>query len=272
MLQSESFSETMTELCHLIISRYQNLSTEEAIVFAYVESAGRDGIWTKTIRSKSNLHQIVFTRCLKSLESKRLIKPTQSAKNPTRKLYILSHLQPFEEVSGGPFFTDGSIDEEFVRQLSFWLEQYVYKKSWYAHRPLQNGKVDNALSNDGNDAKHRVMNKDKRSKILPMAPGYIGYPKIPELTEAINQSGVSSVTLKEAEVRHILDLLCWDGRLTKVMNGQAYKKVLPTAPVADKEDSYVESPCGGCPVFDLCEEGGPVNARTCVYFQDWLNI
>ena len=29
-------------------------------------------------------------------------------------------------------------------------------------------------------------------------------------------------------------------------------------------------PCGRCPVFNLCEVGGPVNAEECVYFDEWL--
>lgn len=31
-----------------------------------------------------------------------------------------------------------------------------------------------------------------------------------------------------------------------------------------------EVPCFSCPVFDICGEGGPVNAETCVYFDDWF--
>jgi DNA-directed RNA polymerase III subunit RPC6 len=29
-------------------------------------------------------------------------------------------------------------------------------------------------------------------------------------------------------------------------------------------------PCGKCPVFSFCQEGGPVNATECVYIEDWL--
>ena len=37
-------------------------------------------------------------------------------------------------------------------------------------------------------------------------------------------------------------------------------------------NGLVEAPCGRCPVFDLCEEGGPVNPSNCVYFQRWLGL
>jgi DNA-directed RNA polymerase III subunit RPC6 len=259
-------------------ARYRGLTDEEGIVFGYIESAGREGIWTRTIRSKSNLHQNVFNRCLKSLESKGLVKTTTSSKFPTRKLYILSHLQPLEEVSGGPFYTDGVIDEEYVHHLCLWIEDYVRGRSWHfsAKTTPRKRKADISKSKDAamlkmEDSKSALKERGKRW--LPMPAGYIGYPKVPEITRAVNDKGLSSVTMKEAEVRQLLDLLCWDGRLMKVMGGQAYKSVHNTAPAHDEmRNGLVESPCGRCPVFDLCEEGGPVNARTCTYFQDWLQI
>lgn len=32
-----------------------------------------------------------------------------------------------------------------------------------------------------------------------------------------------------------------------------------------------EVPCGKCPVFDFCAEGGPVNAEECEYWEGWLD-
>ncbi|BEI81114.1 hypothetical protein CcaverHIS002_0202740 [Cutaneotrichosporon cavernicola] len=32
-----------------------------------------------------------------------------------------------------------------------------------------------------------------------------------------------------------------------------------------------QAPCGTCPQFNFCEEGGPVNADSCSYFTDWLS-
>jgi len=33
-----------------------------------------------------------------------------------------------------------------------------------------------------------------------------------------------------------------------------------------------DAPCGRCPVFNLCEVGGPVNPENCVYFDEWLKF
>lgn len=40
------------------------------------------GIWTKHLKNKTELHQTVITRCLKSLEQKQLIKSIKSVKVP----------------------------------------------------------------------------------------------------------------------------------------------------------------------------------------------
>ena len=33
---------------------------------------------------------------------------------------------------------------------------------------------------------------------------------------------------------------------------------------------FGEMPCGKCPVFSFCQEGGPVNATECTYIEKWL--
>ena len=35
-------------------------------------------------------------------------------------------------------------------------------------------------------------------------------------------------------------------------------------------NGYTEVPCTTCPVSRICGDGGPVSARSCVYFEKWL--
>ncbi|OBZ66783.1 DNA-directed RNA polymerase III subunit RPC6 [Grifola frondosa] len=63
------------------------------------------GIWTKHLKAKTELHQTVIDRCLKSLTQKQLIKAVKSVKYPTRKIYMLFHLDPSVEMTGGPWYT-----------------------------------------------------------------------------------------------------------------------------------------------------------------------
>ena len=32
-----------------------------------------------------------------------------------------------------------------------------------------------------------------------------------------------------------------------------------------------QAPCGRCPTFEFCKDGGPVNAGDCVYYGEWLD-
>lgn len=254
------------------------------MVYSYVESAGREGTWIRLLRARTNLHMTVMNRCLKALETKNYIKPIKSIKFPGRKTYMLAHLQPSEDITGGPFHTDGVLDEEFVHQMGYWTERYVIGRSWW-HPPLHgSGKRKNRAKLSQEQAEDlraqelegregRDPRRERSSKMLSMPPGYTGYPTIPEITKAINASGISGVVMKEAEMRQLLDLLCYDGRLYPVLKGNAYKAARQGG--SDEEiieNGLMESPCGRCPVSDICEEGGPVNARTCEYFKEWLEM
>jgi len=252
------------------------------MVYAYIESSGREGIWTRTIRSRTNLHQTVMTHCLKTLENKHLIKAIPSAKFPTRKIYILASLQPSDDVTGGPFYTDNEFDVAFVEVLGRTAEKYIMSKSWY-HTPSRSTlrkKVRNAKPSQQEAEEFRRQeledqqhhNRDPRSAMIPMPPGYTGYPTLSDITRYINANKVSQIVMKEAEVRQVMDVLCWSGRVVKVMDGNAYQSVKygPGVEGVQVENGLTEAPCGRCPVFDICEEGGPVNARSCTYFQDWL--
>ncbi len=238
-------------------------------------------MWTKIIRIKTNLHQTVMQRCLKSLEARSYIKQIKTVKYPNRKMYMLAHLQASEDVTGGPFYTDSTLDDEFVLQVANWTENYVAKRSWWyppsndSKRKKDKSKMTQAqVESLRNEDFHGTNTRTDTSRdVLPMPPGYTGYPTIPQITKAINGSNLTTgVVMKEAEMRQLMDVLCWDGRLEKIGNGngngKGYKSIRPVG--EEFENGLTEAPCGRCPVFDICEEGGPVNARTCEYFQEWL--
>jgi len=220
-----------------------------------------------------------MNRAIKGLEGKNYIKSIKTVKFPTRKTYILAKLQPSEDVTGGPFYTDGVLDEEFIRQMSFWTERYVIGRSWWhppqseSHRKKSHSKMTQEQAEELRaDEMRRGPGKERSKSMLPMPPGYRGFPTISEITKAINASEISGVVMKSSEMQQLVDILCWDGRLEKVRSGRAYRAVRQVSGEQREsfENGLTEAPCGKCPVFDICEEDGPVNARTCEYFQDWL--
>lgn len=99
-------------------SVFGSLNDDEKILYSCIRSSGNAGIWSRDLKTRASLHQAVLSKCLKSLESKKLIKPVKSAKNATRKLYMLYELEPASEISGGPWFTDFELDSEFIDGLA----------------------------------------------------------------------------------------------------------------------------------------------------------
>ncbi|KAG0067798.1 34-kDa subunit of RNA polymerase III (C), partial [Linnemannia elongata] len=48
------------------------LQGEEQVVYNTIRASGNEGIWTKHLKSKTNLHEAVIKRCLRALEQKAL--------------------------------------------------------------------------------------------------------------------------------------------------------------------------------------------------------
>lgn len=107
-----------------------SMSDEEQMLYSYIEASGREGIWTKTLKARTNMHQHVVMRCLKLLESQRYIKSIKSVQHPTRKIYMLYHLQPSIDVTGGPWFTDSELDTEFIDSLLAVVWRFVASKTF----------------------------------------------------------------------------------------------------------------------------------------------
>ena len=112
--------------------------------------------------------------------------------------------------------------------------------------------------------------------MLPMPAGYQGYPTLNELTLYVENGQYVSQTLTSNDIQQLLDILIFDDRIEKVFagaDGVSYQALRKSLKDPDESATVLsEAPCGRCPVFDLCEEGGPVAPSNCEYFNDWLAI
>ncbi len=206
-------------------------------------------------------------------------------------------LQPNEDVTGGAWFTDGVLDEVFIQQLGDWVVQWVASRSWVSSSATNKSTVGLERISEGGGKKkvgggedvkgkgkevemETSRKKPQQTKIkaattyLPYPPGYNGYPTVQDVTRAISQSGIIEFDMSVTTTQQLLDVLCYDGHLVKVRDGKAYKSMRTPGDLrtANDENPLTEAPCGRCPVFALCEEGGPINAGNCEYFQEWLEI
>lgn len=222
-----------------------------------------------------------------------MISDMKSVEHPTRKMYIKSSLQPSDRATGGPWFTDGELDEEFIEMISRVLYQFIKKRSWYeSHKTKKSPKKihkkigveevkaarDRELGGGRVEDVEDTKTVHQYDRLLPLPAGYQGYPTVHELTQFVEDKKLAKdTTLSSEEIQQLLDLLVYDGKIEKLVAGGdafAYKALRKT--FLDEDDQLdsvlTEAPCGRCPVFDLCEEGGPVGPSNCEYFNEWLSL
>ncbi|KAH7273484.1 RNA polymerase Rpc34 [Fusarium solani] len=132
----------------------------------------------------------------------------------------------------------------------------------------------------------------RKDTLLPLPAGYTGYPTVRDIARLLSTSGVTHNTiLSEHDVKKLVDVLVWDNLVEPVkVGGKIGYRVSRIAKQsaerwAGRDDptgleggpepfvsAFTEAPCGRCPVFEICEEGGPVGPNNCEYFQRWLGI
>ncbi|KAL9115871.1 MAG: hypothetical protein Q9227_000239 [Pyrenula ochraceoflavens] len=137
---------------------------------------------------------------------------------------------------------------------------------------------------------HRTIESKLKARYMRHEPGYTGYPTLEDITSIVNSSELTSgVTLASTDISQLLDVLCWDDRLYRVEQPNLDPPLVMYKSLMNREEAQVDVaqrragkvkigpgngltdiPCGRCPVFDLCEEGGPVNADNCKYFDEWF--
>lgn len=221
-----------------------NMTSDESLIYSYIEASGREGIWTKTVKARTNLHQHVVLRCLKSLESQRFIKSVKSVKFPTRKIYMLYHLTPSIEVTGGPWFTDGELDSEFVDSLLTIIWRYVTNKTF-----------PNVFSNSFDLKQNQLYSAN-----------YKNYSTVEEILVFITKSQVTSEELIENDIRSLCQVLVYDDKLEKV-NLDCYKATYQSIVDLKEErlnDTYT--------VFDAASFTAPSQSEDTenVYFDEYI--
>ncbi|KAI0000231.1 RNA polymerase Rpc34 [Xylariaceae sp. FL0662B] len=128
--------------------------------------------------------------------------------------------------------------------------------------------------------------KSRKTVRIPLPAGYAAYPTTEDITSYILHSQVAKgQPLLREHVQELINVLVWEDRIEEVKMGDrvGYRaaritKHNPTSNASLNADDFWEPrrnglvtvPCGRCPVFELCEEGGPVWAGGCEYFDKWL--
>ncbi|KAL1893703.1 34-kDa subunit of RNA polymerase III (C) [Sporothrix stenoceras] len=317
-------------------AKYRTLNQDQIMVYELIDDAGADGIWARSLKHRLNMHESVLKQCIKHLEARGYIRDMKSVENIGKKMYIKATLRPSDRATGGPWYSDGVLDGDFIESLQELVFDAIRNRSTYLSRvrtpapaaptattkqpkkgvvrgdasaaatgatrgrkrtadALSTGDDKKDGATNGHPSKHRT-HTTRRQILLPMPAGYTEYPTVRRIAELIEQSGVAmNTTLGEADIQQLVDLLVYDGLLEPVrlpgshetgyraLNASRLEESSANAPPGEPRttpkgappplnNGLTESPCGLCPVFDLCEDGGPVSPANCVYFNRWLGL
>ena len=285
------------------------LSGDEKLLYTNVEDTHVKGIWIKELKKRSGVPAANVQKLLNKLESSHLIKSIKNVRAPAQKTYMLYHLAPSDDVTGGSFFDAGDLDESLIEELSNLIIFHVRMQSWAEAKPAKRVKREAApitidVDDDDEDDESRRKRRKTSAKnavatghatnhdiedagVRQLAfPAYTrAYPTAAAIhsfittTDAIRAAKAQQLSV--AEIQGVIDVLVWDDKLEKV--GAGYRTVRgvsfkPPGFGGDEEEEEEDGngngstqvPCARCPVFDICEEGGPVNPGNCVYFDEWL--
>jgi len=255
--------------------KLRRLTLDERLLYHHIDQAQTEGIWSKALRARTNVTQQVLTKCLKSLESKDLVQSVMSVKFPNRKMYLLKHLQPSEDMAGGPWQSEGDFDTALIDTISGIVAQHIENETcikvpanWNEYAQLdrtaaiaqKKAEVQGIRDIEDAPAYHasRLVHKNHPQ-----------YPTSASVSDWLNSKEVlRGKSVREDDMEQLLEMMVLDGRLEKI-SGTNYRTVL-TASDTKVYNGFVDAPCGNCPVFDLCGDEGEFSARTCVYFGQWL--
>lgn len=155
--------------------------------------------------------------------------------------------------------------------------------------------------------KHHGNSKRSKKTYVPFPAGYQKYPTLKDLTKYVNDNDfLQSGNIPENNISQLLDVMVYDDRIIKVKPspddsaptmfksrkdvGQVAAEIALEGRMREKghdeaireklfreieisilgNGGITEIPCGRCPVFDMCEIGGPVNPNNCKYFEEWF--
>lgn len=144
-------SRSAKELHYMLVEdqvavQFHGLDASARMVYQVIEKTQNMGCWTKDIRLQTNIQQNALTKILKTLESRRLIKPVKSVTAKSKKLYMLYDLQPAKELTGGVWYSNLEFDHEFISKLRYFLVQTCRKRPHTLrelHQELEQKKVSN---------------------------------------------------------------------------------------------------------------------------------
>mmetsp|Transcript_19379 Transcript_19379/g.42417 ORF Transcript_19379/g.42417 Transcript_19379/m.42417 type:complete len:291 (-) Transcript_19379:377-1249(-) len=102
-----------------------------------------------------------------------------------------------------------------------------------------------------------------------------GRVTLEELCDFVSCTGMSKVELRPDDVLQVVNTLVFDGQVDAIeepsLDHDEDVFYVPATLEIPSRGSLTSVPCGVCPVFRECKEGGLISPTTCAYYNAWLS-
>ena len=138
------------------------LGRVEKDVYKAIEATGSRGAWKRSLRYKTDLHPERLGKALKALEKDKLVKQVNSVQHKSRKVYLVSGVRLTEDITGGCWYTDAEIDQDFVDEITEFVINFVKQRSWILGEEVPLETLHAATANHKKDAIATGQNENDR--------------------------------------------------------------------------------------------------------------
>ncbi|XP_009404340.2 uncharacterized protein LOC135597996 [Musa acuminata AAA Group] len=213
------------------------LPESERILYELIKSRKNMGIWIADIKREAGIQNIIVTKALKSLQSKNLIKDVVNVHNKSRKTFMAVEFEPSKEVSGGSWYSDGSLDTEFINILRMMCLKHI--------EDLRIATIEDI---------HKCIAASRIMKVectMQQVLEIVRALALDKEIEELNSTGVAEFSMVQS------GKICY--RRSRGRQGPSV--------------GHLSSiPCGMCPRISECTPEGVISPNTCVYYKQWLKL
>lgn len=218
------------------------LSADEQIVLDLIIKKEGSGMTDREVKWQlKTVPGHAITKAIKSLKAKSLIQEVKSLAAAGRKVLMGAGFQPSDQISGGIWYSEGKMDEEYIATLRDACRAFI-KRNKVATLDSLHKQVDQAST--------VPVPQEQTAKLLEMMV------LDNELVE-VKSTGL--------------------GEFSRIRVGENCYKLSNAAAAGGDQSTpitgaYASIPCGVCPVRDMCTPDGVVSPSTCVYYTKWFSF
>ncbi|KAM5578783.1 DNA-directed RNA polymerase III subunit rpc6 [Rosa sericea] len=217
-------------------SQSGSLTEHESKLYDAIRSKTDMGMSVQDLRRETGLQNNLFTKAIKTLQAKQLIKEVKNFENKTRKHYMATEFEPSKEITGGAWYDNGQFDTEFIKVVKGELVKVISDQKIATVEDIS------------------LAIRTKKFLTVNLSPQ--------ELKQILDALVLDNEVLKVVSTG--------TGDFGHIKAGKdCYKCCERGKP---NLASMASIPCGVCPRINQCTPDGIISPTTCEYFKKWLEF